>query len=81
MLFEPVENLYIDTAFFGNLCLPFDSLCKTFPANRILYGSLFPLQCPESILTAIEMSEIEKDIKEKILYINAEKLFNSGCLY
>ena len=74
-LMQAVGNLYADTAFFNNLYLPFDQICAVFPFERILYGSLFPLQCMETALLALDYADIDANMKEHILYRNAERIF------
>lgn len=67
-------NVYLDTAFCGNLSFPYERLLEVFPATRTLFATLQPLQCPAVNRLALAYADIPEAAKEAILYKNAQRL-------
>lgn len=81
-MYESVyENLLGEDVFFDTSCnenyIPFDKfeeMIKLHSADKILFGSDLPWTNPETGINRINMLNISKEEKEKILGINAAKL-------
>ncbi len=69
------RNVYFDTSGLRNL-FDTENLVKTFGADKILYGSQFPLYCLKSSFLMTDKAQIEEKDKEKIFYGNARRLSN-----
>ena len=48
---------------------------ENVPAEKILYGSGYPLNCLQSTMTALEHAAISKEDKAMILSGNAARFF------
>lgn len=73
---QGLPNLYIDTS----SCLPFAGLLEyaveKLGPERILYGSDIPIRELGQCIGRVNGAEISDSAKEKILYSNAETLFD-----
>lgn len=75
---ETLENVYLDTAASPFLYDPliYQTAVRIFGADRILFGSDFPLIHPKKYFLEIETSDISMDDQEKICGRNAVKILN-----
>ncbi len=75
---ETLENVYVDTAASPFLYDPliYQTAVRIFGADRILFGSDFPLINPKRYFLEIETSGISMDDQEKICGRNAVKILN-----
>ena len=67
-----VPNLYVDTAGLCHGLDPVDVLLEAIPVDRILFGSLYPLQCLESNLL-----NLPEQLREQILSQNVHEFMHS----
>ena len=72
--FRENSNLYAETSFFKSPCTVFEDVLKAVPAEKILYGSGYPLNCLQSTWVALQKAYIPQEDKQKILYSNIEAL-------
>lgn len=72
--FRENSNLYAETSFFKSPCTVFEDVLKAVPAEKILYGSGYPLNCLQSTWIALQKAYIPQEDKRKILYSNIEAL-------
>lgn len=70
-----VPNVYLDTAFCGNLTFPYERLLDAFPHKRVLFATYQPLLCPAVNRLAMAYADIPEEARADILYRNAERLF------
>ncbi len=70
------HNFYVDTCGLRYGVFPVETLRKTVSADSILYGSSYPLLCAKAASYVIERADIPEEEKEKMLYQNAERVFN-----
>jgi predicted TIM-barrel fold metal-dependent hydrolase len=73
---DALENVYYDTAASPFLYRPeiYNIAATLAGADRILFGSDFPVMSPSRILDEIKNSELSKEDKEEILANNARRL-------
>ena len=67
------RNVLFDTSGIRNL-FDLETLTETFGADKILYGSQFPLYCLKSSFLMTDKAQIDEKDKEKIFYGNARRL-------
>ncbi len=68
-------NVYLD--FVGDIfCYHLiESLVKTIPAEKILFGSDFPWFDPRTHISQVLLAEIDNQLKQKILSDNARAVY------
>lgn len=66
-----LQNLYVDTAGLCHGLEPVQVLLQHVPLDRILFGSLYPLQCLES-----QLLNLPEQYKTSILTQNAERFLH-----
>ena len=73
---EAISNFYFDTAASPYLYDEsiFDFVCKLIGADRILFGSDYPLISQNRIINQIKSSSISEEEKKKIFSDNALEL-------
>jgi predicted TIM-barrel fold metal-dependent hydrolase len=78
---EILENVYFDTSA-SPLLYGYDifkHVVELVGASHILFGSDYPLLNPERVRRQLEMSDLNKDDVEQILFLNAKKVFIDDC--
>lgn len=73
--FREKENLFVECSWFKSAVHPFEEVMENVPAEKILYGSGYPLNCLQSTMTALEHAAISKEDKAMILSGNAARFF------
>ena len=73
--FREKENLYLETSWFKSAVHPFEDVTAVIPAEKVLYGSGYPLNCLQSTMTALDHSTISEEAKAMILRENAARFF------
>lgn len=70
------ENCMVDTSSTSGFTTPekFDELIHTFGADRLLFGSDFPMWDPKGELQRFMEVKMSDDDREKVLYNNAAKI-------
>lgn len=68
------ENVWMDTAGLCHGLDPVGRLAEKFPAERIVFGSMYPLQCAES-----HILNLPEKLKERILRENPEHFMEMIC--
>ncbi len=68
------NNVFFDTSGLKELLFVVEKLLMNFTAEKIIYGSQYPLHCLKSTILLIEKAEIEESIKDKILSKNINHL-------
>jgi predicted TIM-barrel fold metal-dependent hydrolase len=73
---EAMKNVYFDSAASPFLYSPdvYDQVIKLVGADRVLFGSDYPLLPPRRLLEEIEASDLNKKTKELMLAGNARRL-------
>jgi predicted TIM-barrel fold metal-dependent hydrolase len=71
-----MKNTYVDTSASPYLYTPeiFTHVSRIFAAEKILFGSDFPLMPPSKVLKQIDAVTMDKETRELILHGNAERL-------
>ena len=69
------DNVYIDTSGLKDQLFSIEKLTATLGADKIIYGSEYPLFCLKSTLLEVVKAEIDENSKEKILFSNSERLY------
>jgi len=69
------KNIYLDTCFFLHLLWPIEKIVKELGGDRLLFGSDIPYydECIDKII--VERSGVSDEIKEKIFWRHAAKIF------
>lgn len=70
------HNFYCDTCGMRYGIFPIETLRKTISVDSLLYGSSYPLLCAKAASYVIERADIPEEEKEKMLFKNAERVFN-----
>ncbi|MDR1531805.1 MAG: hypothetical protein LBS62_06425 [Clostridiales bacterium] len=73
--FAPLNNLFLDMAYSGDLLFGYEKIPALFPIERLVFGTYFPILCMESSTMALEMAGLSDDDKDMIGYQNAARLF------
>lgn len=68
------KNVFFDTCGLKDPLFPVERLLEIFDAEKILYGSLYPLYCMKSSTLIVEKADIQEPVKEKIFYGNSLQL-------
>jgi predicted TIM-barrel fold metal-dependent hydrolase len=73
---QALENVYFDTAISPYLYRPeiYQQVSQIIGADRILFGSDFPVIGQSRVLNEIKAAELPEENKEEILYGNARRL-------
>jgi uncharacterized protein len=73
---EALENVYFDTAASSYLYRPeiYQRVSELVGADRILFGSDFPVISQARILNEIQAAGLTDENKEEILSVNARRL-------
>ena len=73
---QALANVYFDTAASPFLYSPqiYRQVAQLVGAERILFGSDYPLLQPGRLIGEIESTELSADVKKQILGLNAKKL-------
>ena len=65
-----------DTSGFKDRLFELEKLTDVFPAEKILYGSAYPLYCLKSTMFTVEKAAVGQSVKDMVLYGNAVRLFD-----
>lgn len=71
-------NLYADTSRIRGPVFAIEKLLAACPADKILFGSLWPLQITEATLWQVTTAHIDDVIRKKILFDNANRLLTAN---
>ena len=76
-----LANVYFDTAattflYERNI---FRHVVSLVGASHVVFGSDFPLLKPDKVKRQMELSDLNQDEMEKIMYLNAKEIFINGC--
>jgi predicted TIM-barrel fold metal-dependent hydrolase len=74
-IIQQIPNLFVDTAYSGNIVFPYEELAEVYPVERILFATHQPLFCPDVNCLAVSYAQMPQDTVERILRRNAEVLF------
>jgi len=68
------KQLYVDTSRIRGPVFAFEKLVKNIPAEKILFGSLWPIQIVQATLWQIQQSSIPASVRHRILNGNFSSL-------
>jgi predicted TIM-barrel fold metal-dependent hydrolase len=68
-------KLYVDISRVRGPQFAFESLVKDLPAEKLIFGSLWPVQIIEATLWQVTTAQIPAEVKQQILHDNAEWMF------
>jgi predicted TIM-barrel fold metal-dependent hydrolase len=71
-------NLYADLSRIRGPQFAIESMVKSLPAAKLVFGSLWPVQIIEATLWQITSAKIDDSTKRKLVCENAETLLNVG---
>lgn len=74
-LLDGKHHFFIDTCGLRWDTFPIEELLKKVSEDAILYGTSYPMLSEKSSAYIIEKAHISDEIKEKLFYSNAKKLF------
>ena len=76
-VYAGIENFYVDCSSSFNYLDKKTALeiIRRYGADRVLFGTDYPMWSPESELAYFDSLPLEKEEREKILYTNAARLF------
>lgn len=69
-----LPNLWLDSAYCGNLTFPYERLCAALPKEKLLFATHQPLLCPETNVLAIRRAALPDDVKRAVTQTNAQAL-------
>lgn len=71
------NQLYVDTSRIRGPVFAFEELIRTIPADRILFGSLWPIQIPQATLWQIQGTDMPEKNQSQILGRNYRALLRN----
>ncbi len=69
-----LPRLYFDTSGLKDRVFVLEELLKSSPADKILYGSEYPLYAMKSTIELVQMAQIDEEVKRKIFKENVKRL-------
>lgn len=71
-------NLYADLSRIRGPQFAYEMLAKTVPMEKLVFGSLWPIQIIEASLWQIQTAKIDDTLKRRILFENAQALLDAA---